>query len=262
MTSTPRASRRTNPAARTVRAIFIVVVSIVAATLIGWSGYALWAWFGYGSAQVDRQPDTGLDHFMPVYEIAERHEMAVAAPWTNTYAAECLVDLQDSPIISSIFRAREIILRASPEPATTAQPSSFVAQAQSFGWGVLAEDPGHEIIMGAVTQPWQANVSFESLPPDRFASFQTPDYVKIVWTLDAEPTGPSTSIARTVTRVETTDPQARDKFRRYWATFSPGIIFIRYEALRLVRDAAERSYAARGAAAPATCAATEAAAGD
>lgn len=255
-------TRPVNPAARTVRGIFIAVVAIVAAILIGWFAYALYAWMGYGSAQVDRRPDAGLDHFMPVYEIAERHEIAVDAPWTNTYAAECLVDLQDSPVIRSIFRGREIVLRASPEPATAAQPSAFVAQALSLGWGILAEDPGHEIIMGAVTQPWQANVAFESMPPDRFAGFQTPDYVKIVWTLVAEPTGPSTSIARTVTRVETTDPQSRSKFRRYWATFSPGIIFIRYEALRLVRDAAERSYQANGVAAPATCAATEADAGD
>ena len=249
------------PAVRTVRATFIVVGTIVAVILIGWAAYASWAWMGYGSAQVDRQPDAGLDHFMPVYEIAERHEVAVDAPWTNTYAAECLVDLQDSPIIRSIVRGREIILRSSPEPDAAGQPSAFVAQAISFGWGILAEDPGHEIIMGAVTQPWEANVSFESLPPDQFASFQTPDYVKIVWTLDAEPTGPTTSIARTITRVETTDPQARDKFRRYWATFSPGIIYIRYEALRLVRDAAERGYKAQGVAPPATCAATEAAAG-
>jgi len=254
--------RQRSRVTRAITTPLLVVVCIIAAILIGWFAYALWAWMGYGSAQVNLQPDPGLDHFMPVYEIAERHEIAVDAPWTNTYAAECLVDLQDSPVIRSIFRGREIILRSSPEPDTDAQPSAFVAQAMSFGWGILAEDPGHEIIMGAVTQPWEANVAFESLPPDRFASFQTPDYVKIVWTLDAEPTGSSTSIARTITRVETTDPQARAKFRRYWATFSPGIIFIRYEALRLVRDASERGYKAHGVAAPATCAATEAAARD
>ena len=249
-----------HPLLRTARAASLIVVTVVAATLLGWFGYALFAWNGYASAQVDRSPDPGLDHFMPAYEIAERNEIAVDAPWTNTYAAECLMDLQDSPVIRSIFKSREIILRASPEPDADGQPSAFLAQAISLGWGVLAEDAGHEIIVGAVTQPWEPNVSFEALPADQFAGFQTPGYAKIVWTLDAEPTGPSTSIARTVTRVETTDPDSREKFRRYWATFSPGILLIRYQALDLVRDAAERDYRANGAATPKTCGQLESAA--
>lgn len=246
--------------ARIAGGVALFVACVVGAVVLGWVGYALYAWNGYGSAQVDRLADAGLDHFMPVYEIAERHEVAIDAPWTNTYAAECLVDLQDSPVIRSIFRSREIILHASPDPDADQQPSSFLAQALSLGWGVLAEDPGHEIIVGAITQPWEPNVIFQALPPDQFAGFQTPGYAKIVWTLDAEPTGPSTSIARTVTRVVTTDPVSREKFRRYWATFSPGILLIRYQALDLVRDAAERGYRSNGSAAPKTCAEIESAA--
>ena len=253
-----KASRRsTNPALGTIRAAFITLVTIVGATLLGWFGYALYAWIGYGSAQVDRQPDAAVDRYMPVYEIAERHEIAVDAPAANTYAAECRVDLQDSPVIQAIFRARAMMLRASSDSNARAQTSPFLQQALSLGWGVLAEDPGHEIVLGAITQPWQPNVSFQALPPDQFAAFQNPGYAKIVWTLDAEPTGPATSIARTVTRVETTDADSRAKFRRYWATFSPGILLIRYQALDLVRDAAQQDFRARGAAARATCAALE-----
>lgn len=217
---------------------------------------------GYGSAQLAPQPDAGLDHFIPVYEVAERNEIAVDAPWTNTYSAECLVDLRDSPLISAILRARATILRATPDPDAANEPTSFLAQAISLGWGVLAEDPGHEIIVGSVSQPWEANVAFFAVPPDRFASFATPGYAKIVWTLDAEPTGPSTSIARTVTRVETTDADSRSKFRNYWSTLAPGMLAIRQQGLQLIKDAAERDYRARGAAAPAaTCAATQAAGG-
>jgi hypothetical protein len=94
--------------------------------------------------------------------------------------------------------------------------------------------------MGAVTQPWYANVVFRPLPPDEFVSFDQPGYVKIVWTLRADPTGRRTSVFRTETRVVTTDATARAKFRWYWAKFSPGIVLIRWLSLGPTRRDAER----------------------
>jgi hypothetical protein len=94
---------------------------------------------------------------------------------------------------------------------------------KSLGWGVLAETPGREIVFGAVTKPWEANVVFRALPPDEFAAFDEPDYVKIVWNLRADPVGPDESVFRTETRVVTTNPAARTRFRWYWSFFSPGI---------------------------------------
>ena len=94
--------------------------------------------------------------------------------------------------------------------------------------------------MGAVTQPWMADVVFRAVPPERFADFDEPDYVKIVWTLRADPIGDAESVFRTETRVATTDPTARAKFRRYWSFASPGIILIRWMSLRPLKAEAER----------------------
>ena len=58
---------------------------------------------------------------------------------------------------------------------------------RAMGWGVLAEIPGREIVMGAVTQPWEADVVFRPLPSAEFAAFAEPGFVKIVWTLRADP---------------------------------------------------------------------------
>jgi hypothetical protein len=107
---------------------------------------------------------------------------------------------------------------------------------------VLAETPGREIVMGAVTQPWKSEVVFRALPPDEFASFDEPGYVKIVWTLRADAIGPADSMAITETRVTTTDAFAREHFRRYWAFVSPGVVLIRHMSLRLVRRDAEQRY--------------------
>ena len=93
--------------------------------------------------------------------------------------------------------------------------------------------------MGAVTKPWYANVVFHPLPPEAFMRFHEPDYVKIVWNLRVDPTGPHRSMFRTETRVVTTDTGARAKFRWYRARFSPGITLIRWLSLRPMRRAAE-----------------------
>jgi hypothetical protein len=107
-------------------------------------------------------------------------------------------------------------------------------------WGVLEEVPGREIVLGAVTQPWLGDVVFRSLPPDEFAAFREPGFVKIVVSFRADPQGADESIFRSETRVATTDPIARAKFRRYWSFVSPGIILIRWVSLPMVRAEAER----------------------
>lgn len=206
-----------------------------AAVILGWGGYALIAWLGYGRLGIDRRRDPLLDRFIPVYEVGERHETRVAAPAELTYRIACDFDLRDSPLMRAIFRARELLLRA---PATPETSSRLLVQTLRSGWRILAQEPGRELVVGTITRPWEPHVTFRAVEPDDFRAFDEPGYMKIVWTLCAEPIDDRTSIFRTVTRAHATDPRAAEKFRRYWAVFSPGIRLIRYEALRAVRAAA------------------------
>ena len=98
--------------------------------------------------------------------------------------------------------------------------------------------------MGAVTRPWEPNVTFRGVSPERFAAFDEPDYVKIVWNLRADPLGGCESLFRTETRATATNAAARAKFRWYWSFFSPGIRLIRWLSLSpLKRDAEARAAA-------------------
>ena len=175
---------------------------------------------------------------MPTYEIVERHSIRVDAPAAVTLDAARQMDLQSSPVVRAIFRAREVIMGARTDDRQ--RPRGLVAEMQSIGWGVLAEVPGREVIAGAVTRPWEANVVFRPLPPDEFAAFSEPGYVKIVWTLRVDPIDAGTSIFRTETRAVATDADARTMFRRYWSLLSPGIIVIRWAMLGPVKAEAER----------------------
>jgi hypothetical protein len=57
--------------------------------------------------------------------------------------------------------------------------------------------------------------------------------------LRADPINATESVARTETRVTTTDQAARKAFRRYWSLVSPGVEVIRWASLRLPKREAE-----------------------
>lgn len=207
-----------------------------------YAAYAATSWWRYGKAAAPSADDRDdwLDRFMPTYDIVERHHAAVNADAAITLAAAKEQDLMNLAAVRAIFKTRELVLGA--VAVEEAQPHGLLANVLSIGWGVLLEIPDREIIIGAVTRPWEANVTFRALPADRFQSFAEPGFVKIVWTLraDAQPDG--TSIFRTETRAVATDPSARDRFRNYWAFASPGIALIRHLSLGpLVREAERRA---------------------
>ena len=207
------------------------------AGVAGYLAYAGTRWCLYLRVKRD-ETDPLLDRFMPASDAAEFHHVPVAAPTAVTYWAAANLDLMQSAVIRAVFKGRAWILRAKPNDF--AGPRSLLDQMKALGWCVLAEIPGREIVMGAATQPWVADTVFRPTPADRFAAFHESGYVKIVWTIRADPSGGSASIASTETRVVTTDPAAREKFRWYWSCFSPGIVLIRKIALRMVKKEAER----------------------
>jgi hypothetical protein len=169
----------------------------------------------------------------------------VHAPASVTFAVAKQMSLQRSPVVRAILALRSIPARLGGTPTPPADERGILEETLSLGWGVLAETPDREIVMGAVTQPWKANVVFRSLPPGEFVTFSDPGYVKIAWTLRVDPAGPTTCVFRSETRAIATDAESRARFRRYWAFLSPGIVLIRYEMLRQVRSEAERSMRGR-----------------
>jgi hypothetical protein len=213
------------------------LLGIGAATYAAFVG-AMWLRYGHAAAPSDDENDPLLNVFMPNYDIAERQHVGVGAPAAITFGALMDMDLEQSLLIRAIFKGRELLLGAAPD--TKDRPRGLVAVTRELGWVVLADVPGHEIILGAVTRPWEANVVFRGVPPEHFAAFDEPEYVKIVWTLRADAVGPFSSIARSETRAVATDASARRKFRRYWSRFSAGIVLIRELSMRLVKKEAER----------------------
>ena len=220
-------------------------LSRVAATAAGaaaglYTANAIVTFARYGRPQPPdhEAADELLDRFMPVYDVVERHHIRVGAPASVVLDTAKESDLFDTPVARAIFKAREVLMGSAPDDRD--RPKGMLAMTLSLGWGVLAETPEREVVVGAVTKPWDANPVFRSIPGPDFAAFAEPDYVKIVWTLRADPIGPGESVFRTETRAVATDAGARRKFRRYWALLSPGIAMLRWLSLAPLKKEAER----------------------
>lgn len=222
------------------RAAGVALATMTGAAAVSYAGLVAAAWMRYGrvAAATSDEADLFLDRFMREYDIVERHHVRVAAPADVTFAALMDMDLEESTVARAIFKGRELLLGA--DASTKSPTRGLVAVTRELGWAVLAHVPGREIVMGAVTQPWKANVVFRGIASEDFAAFNEPGYVKIVWTLRADAAGERASIARTETRARATDAEARRRFRWYWARFSPGIGLIRALSLPLVQKEAER----------------------
>jgi hypothetical protein len=201
----------------------------------------------YGRPKLAKGADADalLDTFMPTYEVVDRRSAHIAAPADVALATATEMDFESCPLIRAIFKTRELILRS--ERDNSVRPRGLLAEVKSLGWRVLAELPGRELVVGAVTKPWEPNPVFRGLTADEFRNFHEPGYVKIIWTLRADSVGNAESVIRTETRAVATDSEARKKFRRYWSFLSPGIVAIRSIMIPAVKAEAERRWRAAAA---------------
>ena len=128
-----------------------------------YGGYALRSWLKFGRPRLASrsEQDPLLDQFIPDYDVVERHSAEVAAPAELTFTAACDLDMTSSVLARSILRSREFLLGA--KHGSDELLPGLVPATMAIGWGILAEVPGREIVMGAVTQPWLADVVFRPI---------------------------------------------------------------------------------------------------
>ena len=185
-----------------------------------------------------RQPSPA-SRFVPHADTREDQAIDIHAPADLVFDVAKHVDLQSDPVVAAFIRVRAAVMGDRPRTRTA---NGLVAETLALGWGVLSYTAGRTLVMGAVARPWVRDVTFSAVDPNEFASFDEPDLVKIVWTLEVEPRGPALTRFRTETRTRATDRRARRRFRFYWFLVSAGIRLIRWRILRTLRRQAERAY--------------------
>ncbi len=178
---------------------------------------------------------TLLDRWLQVYDVTEHHSIDVRAAAQRAYAAARSADLGSSPTLRALFAARGLLpwLRGRGRSRRLTIDSLV-----SFGFVLLEEDPGREIVLGLVGRFWRPSGGLIRVEPADFVAFDGPGYAKAVWNFRVDPSGDH-SIVSTETRVRCTDAGARRAFGRYWRLVGPFSGYIRGRMLAAIKREAE-----------------------
>ena len=94
---------------------------------------------------------TLLDEVVPVYDVAARYRVHVRADPTTVYDALGRADVAASPLIRMLFLLRRLPAWLVRAPAARVAPRSrTLRDLIGRGFGLVAERPGEELVLGTV----------------------------------------------------------------------------------------------------------------
>ena len=165
---------------------------------------------------------TLLDEILPSYDVRERHSIAVDAPADRVFAAVWSVTLAETPVARPLIWLRGI----------RADPARPILEQALVRFELIGEEPGREIVLGSVGQPW--DLKGGETPRGDFRTFGEPGFAKMAINFRVDGRTLSTE-----TRVLATDEASRRRFRRYWLLIRPASGLIRRVWLRAIKRRAE-----------------------
>jgi hypothetical protein len=182
-------------------------------------------------------PRTALDEIVPLYQFGEQHEIRIDAPPERVYDAVRAVTAREIRFFRLLTwlrsprwpgRGRESILNPAAD-----RPILDVALRSGFV--LLKEDPGREIVFGAVV------CCERRRPPASAEEFRALEgsLARAVMGFHVEGLGNGGSRLVTETRVVASDAAAERRFAAYWRVIYPGSALIRRMWLRAIRSRAE-----------------------
>ncbi len=180
-----------------------------------------------------------IDSFAPRPDAVETHSIVINAPRQTVYRVLRTADLGESVIIKSLLALRSI-------PGLIARPCAMPRNRKitlqtlfDSGFGLLAEKPGEEIVLGVTGRFWR--------PTGNVSPFNRPDFdlpvpagfARGVWNFSVSDQVRGQTTLTTETRVICGDPASRRKFLAYWLVVRPFSGLIRLIMLKSVRKTVE-----------------------
>jgi hypothetical protein len=178
-----------------------------------------------------------IDRFLPQYDAIETHSIAIDASRDVIWATLLRGDIAGSWVIKFLMGLRSIFSGVDRRAATEA---ITIERMERHGFGILADDPGHELLLGIHGRFWRPTGNTLPFDRDSFARPVPAGVARAAWnfTIDELPNGHRLT---TETRVLCGDPASRRKFRFYWLFVRPFSGLIRIVMLRSIREQVGRA---------------------
>jgi hypothetical protein len=180
-----------------------------------------------------------IDSFMPLPEVSEKHAVEIAASSAEVYDALWTTDLGGSPVIKGLMGLRTLPSRLLGSEKTKASQRITLQVLIDAGFGVLAEEPGREIVLGITGPFWRPLGNTLPFNKTDFDGPVRPRVARAVWNFNAQQIGEKHTILTTETRVSCGDAASRLKFRSYWLVVRPFSGLIRRIMLKTIKRACE-----------------------
>ena len=179
-----------------------------------------------------------LDDVMPVYDVNEFHELWMPCEPAAAYEAALAVRAREVRLLAPLMAVRmlphALLRRRNPAKGGA---RSLIDAFLAAGFMRLAEEPGSELVLGAIGRFWSVtgNAPLKSVRTrEDFVGFNEAGYARAATNLAFEGARGGTRVS-TETRIVGTSPDASRRFRAYWTLIRLGSGVIRRSWLAAIR---------------------------
>jgi len=179
-----------------------------------------------------------IDSFSPNPDATEVHRLVIDGLPEEVYRVLWTADLGDSVIIKALLALRsmpEIVLH--PRRSWRRGRKITLHTLVDSGFGLLAEEPGKEIVLGITGRFWRPTGNLAPFNRENFDRPVRPGFAQAVWNFAVEDGGAGRTVLSTETRITCGDASSRRKFLAYWSLVRPFSGLIRRLMLRSVERA-------------------------
>ncbi len=196
-----------------------------------------------------------IDDHLPHFDATITEHIVIDAPPQVVYETARNLDFLrvHSPMVDALMFIRglpdQLGRRLRRKPAPPPPPEMRLADMFDGsadpevleGWLALGEDPGRELVFGAIGKVWQPDIEWRSVTAEQFSGFDEPDFAKLAVGFSVRDYGPDRSLLSYEARTAGTDDAARRKFLRYWWLVRRFVGIVMRAAVVTIKEEAERS---------------------
>ncbi len=180
-----------------------------------------------------------LTAFSPNPDAFEVHSIEIAAAPETVYQTLWTVDLAKVPVAKVLLALRSLPTLLSQGSKAFSSREITLRSLLDMGFGLLAEEPGSEMVIGILGRFWLPTKNIEPFDREAFLRPVAPGIAQAAWNFHVVAEDDGRTTLWTETRITCGDPASRFKFRLYWFFVRPFSGLIRILMLREIRRAIE-----------------------